>query len=98
MIVLASKVPKPLPIVVVAEVGITGIKPPPPPPVDGVTVTVATTGAVPVLIAVKAPISPVPLAPRPIDASLFAQLYVTVVPVFGVVNVTGVVNAPLHTT
>jgi hypothetical protein len=95
LIVLASRVPKPLPIVVVAEVALIGLAFP---GITGVTVTVATTGAVPVLIAVKAPISPVPLAPRPIDASLFVQLYVTVVPVFGVVKVTGVVNAPLHTT
>ncbi|GAA4443846.1 hypothetical protein GCM10023188_44960 [Pontibacter saemangeumensis] len=32
---------------------------------DGVTVTVATTGAAVVLVAVKAPMLPVPLKPKP---------------------------------
>ena len=40
----------------------------------GVTVIVATTGAVPLLIAVKDGIFPVPLAASPIDASLFVQV------------------------
>jgi len=95
LIVLASRVPKPLPIVVVAEVALIGLAFP---GITGVTVTVATTGAVPVLIAVKAPILPEPLAAKPILGVLFTQLYATVVPVIGVVKVTGVVNAPLHTT
>lgn len=41
--------------------------------VEGVTVIVATTGAVPALTAVKAAISPVPEAARPIDGALFVQ-------------------------
>ena len=40
----------------------------------GVTVIVATTGAVPVLIAVKEAILPVPVAASPIDGVLLVQL------------------------
>ena len=40
----------------------------------GDTVTVATTGAVPVFTAVNNPIVPVPLAARPIDGVLFDQI------------------------
>ena len=40
---------------------------------DGVTVTVAVTGAVPVFVAVKDGIFPVPLAARPIDGVLLVQ-------------------------
>ena len=40
----------------------------------GVTVTVATTGEVPVFIAVNAGIFPVPLAPSPILVLLLVQL------------------------
>ena len=40
----------------------------------GVTVMVAVTGVVPVLIAVKAAILPVPLAASPIAGLLFVQL------------------------
>ena len=43
-------------------------------PVEGVTVTVATTGAVPGLVAVKLAILPVPLAARPMEGALFVQL------------------------
>ena len=60
---------------------------------------VATTGAVPVLIAVKLAILPVPLAARPIEVVLFVQL--NTVPgglVTAPVKVTAVVGAPLHTT
>lgn len=39
----------------------------------GVTVMVATSGAVPVLVAVNEGRLPVPLAARPIDGLLFAQ-------------------------
>ena len=42
---------------------------------------VATTGVVPVFIAVKAAIFPVPLAPSPIDVVLFAHVYEVPVPV-----------------
>ncbi len=65
----------------------------------GVTVTVATTGAAPVLIALKLAILPLPLAARPIEGSLFVQL--NTVPggvVTEPVNVTAVVGAPLQTT
>ena len=41
---------------------------------SGVTVIVATTGAVPVLIAVKEAILPVPVAASPIDGVLLVQL------------------------
>jgi hypothetical protein len=41
---------------------------------DGVTVMVAVTGAVPVFVAVKELIFPVPLAPKPIDVVLLVQL------------------------
>ncbi len=39
----------------------------------GVTVIVATTGVVPVLVATNDGISPEPLAARPIEGSLFVQ-------------------------
>ena len=39
----------------------------------GVTVMVAITGAVPVLIAANAAILPLPLAARPMDMVLFVQ-------------------------
>ena len=60
----------------------------------GVTVTVAVTGAVPVLVAVNAPMLPLPEPARPIDVVLFVQAYV--VPATGFVKVTAVVVAPLH--
>jgi hypothetical protein len=40
----------------------------------GVTVTVATTGVVPLLTAVKDAMSPAPLAARPMEVLLFVQL------------------------
>jgi hypothetical protein len=60
----------------------------------GVTVIVAITGLVPVLTAVKAKISPVPLPPSPIDVVLLVQLYDVPVPV----KLTRVVCPPLQTT
>ena len=60
---------------------------------------VAVTGAVPVLMAVKLAILPVPLAARPMDVVLFVQL--NTVPgglVTAPVKFTAVVGAPLHTT
>lgn len=62
----------------------------------GVTVIVAVTGAVPVLVAVNEAILPVPLAARPIEVVLFVQLYT--VPGTKPVKLTAVVAAPLHTT
>ena len=56
-------------------------------------------GAVVALVAVKAGILPVPLAPRPMAVLLLVQLKVTdpVAPVVGLVKLTGAVDAPLHT-
>ena len=64
----------------------------------GVTVIVAVTGDVPVLMPVNAAILPVPLAPSPIEGVLLTQLYVVVPPVLPVANVTAVVLAPVQTT
>jgi hypothetical protein len=61
----------------------------------GVTVIVAVTGAVPVLIAVNEAISPVPLADNPMEGVLFVQWYV--VPTTAPPNVTAVVLSALHT-
>ena len=61
----------------------------------GVTVTVATTGAVPGLVAVNEAILPVPLAAKPMAGVLFTQL--KVVPAVGLVNVLPGCVAPLQT-
>ena len=63
---------------------------------DGVTVIVATTGAVPVFVAVNDVILPLPEAANPIVGSLFVQVYV--VPVTGLVNVMALVVEPLQYT
>jgi len=60
----------------------------------GVTVTVDVTGALPVLVAVKVAILPLPEPAKPMDASLLVQAYV--VPATGFVKLTAVVVAPLH--
>ena len=60
----------------------------------GVTVIVAVTGDVPVLMAVNAAILPVPLANNPIEGVLFVHKYV--VPATAPPNVTAVVASPLH--
>ena len=60
----------------------------------GVTVTVAVTGAVPVLVAVNVPMLPLPEAARPIDVVVFVHAYV--VPVTEPVKFTAVVVAPLQ--
>ena len=60
----------------------------------GVTVIVATTGAMPGFVAVKDGILPLPLAGSPIDGSLFAQA--KVVPPTGLVKPIAVVVAPLQ--
>ncbi len=59
---------------------------------------VAVTGALVALLPVKAAISPLPLAARPIDGVLFVQLYTMLPPVVGLLNVTAVVDVLLHTT
>ena len=64
------------------------------PPDVGVTVIVATTSVVPLFKAVNDVILPVPLAKRPMLDALFVQLYV--VPLTAPLNVTLVVDAPLH--
>ena len=63
----------------------------------GVTMIVATTGAVPVFVAMNDGMSPFPLAARPIDGKLFVQVYVNVPPVFILLNTTAAVNAPSQT-
>ena len=64
------------------------------PAADGVTIIVAVTGVLLLLIAVNAGIFPLPLPAKPIDGLLFDQLYV--VPLTAPVNVIVVVVAPLH--
>ena len=63
----------------------------------GVTVIVAITGLVPVLMAVKAGISPVPDAANPIEVKSFVQLNVVVPFTFVVENSTKDVSNPLET-
>lgn len=65
------------------------------PAADGVTVMVAVTGLLLLLIAVKPVIFPVPLAARPIDVLLFVQ--VKEVPLTAPVKLMALVIAPLHT-
>jgi hypothetical protein len=65
------------------------------PAATGVTVIVAVTGALVVLVAVKLGMLPVPDAARPILGVLFVQL--NTVPATGLVKVTAVVLVPLHT-
>jgi len=64
------------------------------PKADGVTVMVAVTAVLPVLVAVNAAIFPLPLAGKPIEVLLFVQL--KPVPVTDPVKFTGLVVAPLH--
>ena len=64
----------------------------------GVTVIVATTGAVVALVAIKLGIFPVPLAAIPIDGALLVQLYVTVPPDAGLLKLIAAVDEPLHKT
>lgn len=65
------------------------------PAATGVTVMVAVTGALVVFVAVKLAIFPVPEAASPMLGVLFVQL--NTVPATGLVKVTAVVAAPLHT-
>lgn len=60
----------------------------------GVTVMVAVTGIEPVLVAINGVIFPVPLAPKPIETSLFVQLNVE--PPTELAKFTAAVNAPLQ--
>ena len=60
----------------------------------GVTVMVATTGAVPGLVAVKDGISPVPFAASPMDGVLLT--HAKVVPATGPISGIGAVVAPLQ--
>jgi len=62
---------------------------------DGVTVTVAITGEVVALVAVKLEISPDPLAARPIDVALLVQL--NTASGTAPVKLTAVVEELLHT-
>jgi hypothetical protein len=64
----------------------------------GVTVIVATTGAVEALEAVKAVIFPVPDAASPIPGAEFVHVYVVVPTVFRVAKVVRAVRSPLQTT
>jgi len=64
----------------------------------GVTTIVATRGAVPVLVAVKDAILPVPVAGNPMPVAVFVHEYVVVPTVLTVLNVTAVVAVPLHNT
>src|SRR5690606_16282771 len=61
----------------------------------GVTVIVAVTGALVLLVPVKEGMFPVPVADRPIEGVLFVQPYV--VPVTAPLKLTTEVLAPLHT-
>ena len=63
----------------------------------GVTVIVAITGLVPVLIAVKAGIFPLPDAANPIEVKSFVQLNVVVPFILAVENSTKVVSNPFET-
>lgn len=62
----------------------------------GVTVIVATTGAVPLFTAVNEAMSPVPLAASPIEGVLLVQLYT--VPVVDPLKLTALVEPLAHTT
>lgn len=60
----------------------------------GVTVMVAVTGEVPVLLAVKGTMESLPLAASPIEGSLFVHVYV--VPVTGLPKFIVLLVSPLH--
>ncbi len=76
--------------VMVKETGIPGH-----PFAVGVTVIVATTAVVPVFVAVKEAMLPVPLAAKPIEGLLFVQLYE--VPLTEPANVMAAVGELLQT-
>ena len=64
----------------------------------GVTVIVAITGVMVLLVATNVGIFPEPLAAMPIDGVLFSQLNVTVPPVAGLLKIIADVDEPLHNT
>jgi hypothetical protein len=64
----------------------------------GVTTIVPLIGELPVFVPVKDGISPLPLAPKPIEVFELVQVYVVVPPVFVEVNVTAVELAVLQIT
>jgi hypothetical protein len=67
----------------------------------GVTVTVATNGAVVLFVAENDPILPLPLAAKPIDGVLFTQLNTTLLPplpLLGLLKFIAVLLVPLHNT
>ena len=68
----------------------------PPSVSDGVIVITATTGIVPVLVAVKPGISPVPIAAKPIEACVF--VHKKIVPTEGPNNGSAAIGVPSHTT
>ena len=61
---------------------------------EGVTVIVATTGALLAFVAVKDAILPDPAAARPMDGVLLVQLYI--VPATAPLKLMAAVEAPLH--
>jgi hypothetical protein len=61
----------------------------------GVTVTVAVNAVLPLLVALKEPILPVPLPARPMEVLLFSQLYVT--PLTVLLKLIAPCTALLHT-
>ena len=63
---------------------------------DGVTVIVAVTGALDVLVAVNAAILPEPLAAKPIEVVLFVQAYVVPLTLNVLAKVTALVVALLQ--
>ena len=79
-------------------VNVTGVPEQLVPPLakTGVTVIVATTGALPVLVAVKEAMFPVPDAARPMEGALFVQL--NTVPGTVPVKLTAAVVLPLQST
>ena len=64
----------------------------------GVTVMVATTGAVVTLVAINVGILPAPAAANPIDGALLAQVNITLPPVAGLLNAMAAVDDPLQST
>ena len=64
----------------------------------GVTVMLATTGVVDILVAMNVGIFPTPFAASPIEGALFVQLYMILPPVVGLLNATAAVDDPLHNT
>jgi hypothetical protein len=64
----------------------------------GVTIIVATTGAVVVLVAINVGILPAPFAAKPMDGALFVHVNITLPPVAGLLNAMAAVDDPLQST